>query len=139
MARTACSMSIGVIGAVICRIMGNVTPELVTLIIIMGVDILTALIVAGMGKSQKSDSGGISSKSMINGILKKALYFVLIIIAYQLDNIANTNTVRAAVIIALCFNDIVSILENISLTGIPVPTVITDMLDVFKNKKESEE
>lgn len=139
MAKTACSMSVGVIGAVICRIIGDVTPEFITLLIIMGVDILTALIVAGMGKSQKSNSGRISSKSMINGILKKALYFVLIIIAYQLDNTAGTNTVRTAVIIALCFNDIVSILENISLTGLPIPTVITDMLDVFKNKKESEE
>ena len=45
---------------------------------------------------------------------------MLIIVAVRLDILLNTNYVRDAVCIGFCVNELLSIVENTSLMGIPI-------------------
>ncbi|WP_334291236.1 phage holin family protein [Butyrivibrio sp. AE2032] len=45
------------------------------------------------------------------------LFFVLI--AYRLDLLLNTNYIRDAVVIGFCMNELISIVENAGLMGLP--------------------
>ena len=57
-------MALGVAGSVIASIFGGFDAALITLMIFMGIDYLTGLIVAGVfHKSQKSASGSLESRA----------------------------------------------------------------------------
>lgn len=49
---------------------------------------------------------------------------MLIIVAVRLDILLNTNYVRDAVCIGFCVNELLSIVENTSLMGIPYPPAL---------------
>ena len=57
--------------------------------------------------------------------------------AKQIDIVLNTNVIRDGAIIAFISMEGISILENVTLAGLPVPKVIKNALEVL-NKKESD-
>ena len=65
------------------------------------------------------------------------LLFVLI--AYRLDLLLNTAYIRDAVVIGFCVNELISIIENAGLMGLPLPSVIKKALEVLKSKADFEE
>ena len=64
------------------------------------------------------------------------LLFVLI--AYRLDLVIGTSYIRDAVIIAFIANELISLVENAGLMGVPLPTVITKAIDILQKKTEKE-
>ncbi|MDY5861968.1 phage holin family protein, partial [Agathobacter sp.] len=59
---------------------------------------------------------------------------------YRLDLLIGSNYIRDAVIIAFCANELISIVENCGLMGLPLPKIIIKAIDVLKNKgKDGEE
>jgi len=60
------------------------------------------------------------------------------IIAHRLDVSLGTEYIRTATIIGFIANEVISIVENAGLMGIPLPTVITKAIDILKNKGEEE-
>lgn len=64
------------------------------------------------------------------------LLFVLI--AYRLDLVIGTNYIRDAVIIGFVANELISIVENAGLMGLPLPQIITKAIDVLTKKSEEE-
>ena len=64
------------------------------------------------------------------------LLFVLI--AYRLDLAIGTNYIRDAVIIGFMANELISIVENAGLMGLPLPGVLTKAIDVLKKKAVTE-
>ena len=110
-----------------------------TLIIFMLCDYITGIICAGVfKKSDKTDDGGLSSKVGFKGLLKKFLIFILIIISYRLDVLLNTSYVELFVIYSFIVNEGLSIIENMVLIGIPVPTVIKKALSIVRGKTEDD-
>lgn len=65
------------------------------------------------------------------------LLFVLI--AYRLDLAIGVNYIRDAVVIGFIANELISIVENAGLMGLPLPTVITKAIDILTKKSESED
>lgn len=133
MKETIC-LVIGAIGGFIASLFGGWDSALVTLIIFMAVDFTTGMITAAMGRSKHTDSGRLSSKAGWIGLAKKCCILMLIIVAVRLDILLNTNYVRDAVCIGFCANEVLSIIENTSLMGIPYPPVLKNAIEVLQKQ-----
>lgn len=126
-------------GTLIINIIGKPTDELMILLLLMIIDLITGTLVSAVWhKSSKTKSGKLSSRVMFKGIVKKILTLVIVVIAYQLDILLNINMIRYIVIIMLIIEEILSIIETITLTGLKVPTIITKALDVLERSVKDE-
>ena len=104
----------------------------------MGIDYLTGLVVAGVfHKSKKTDSGALESRAGFKGLCKKGVMLLFVLIGYRLDLAIGTTYIRDAVCIAFIGNELISIVENAGLMGLPIPSVITKAIDVLKTKNEN--
>ena len=109
-----------------------------TLIVFMALDYATGLIVAGVfHKSSKSETGALESKAGWKGLCRKCMSLLFVLIAHRLDLALNINYIRDAVILGFMTNELISIVENAGLMGIPLPSVITKAIDVLTKKAES--
>lgn len=129
---------IGAVGGLLASFFGGWDSSLATLIVFMGIDYVTGLIVAGVfHKSPKTKTGALESKAGWKGLCRKGMTILIVLIACRLDLIMGISFVRDAVVIAYIVNETISIIENAGLMGIPTPTVITRAIEVLR-KKENE-
>ncbi len=130
---------IGVIGSCIASLFGGWDAALVTLVIFMGVDYITGLIVAGVfHTSEKTPGGGLESRAGWKGLCRKGVTLLVVLVACRLDLVMGSNFIRDAVVIAFIANETISIIENAGLMGIPIPSAIMKAIDILKNKAENE-
>lgn len=135
MKNTICTI-VGIIGSFIASLFGGWTASLTTLLIFMGIDYLTGLIVAGVfHKSPKTDTGALESRAGFKGLIRKFMILLFVLIGYRLDLAVGTTYIRDAVCIAFIANELLSIVENAGLMGIPIPAVITNAIDILKKKE----
>jgi toxin secretion/phage lysis holin len=131
---------IGAVGSGIAALFGGWDTGLVSLLIFMALDYVSGLVVAGVfHKSNKTDTGSLESKTCWKGLCRKCMTLVFVLVSYRLDLIIGTNYIRDAVIIAFMANELISLVENAGLMGIPLPAVITKAIDILQKKSESEE
>lgn len=131
---------IGAVGSGIAALFGGWDTGLVSLLIFMGLDYISGLVVAGVfHKSNKTNTGSLESKTCWKGLCRKCMTLVFVLVSYRLDLIIGTNYIRDAVIIAFLANELISLVENAGLMGIPLPAVITKAIDILQKKSESEE
>lgn len=130
----------GVLGGIISTAFGGWDSGMVTLLIFMGVDFASGLVVAGIfHNSKKSASGALESRAGWKGLARKCMTLVFVLIAYRLDLLLNTDYIRDAVIIGFVANELISIVENAGLMGLPLPQVIVNAIDILKKKENKEE
>lgn len=128
---------IGIVGATITTLFGGWNVGLTTLVIFMAVDYISGLLVAGVFKtSPKSESGALSSKVGYRGLCKKGMSLLIVLIAYRLDLLVGTDYIRDAVVIGFCVNELISIVENAGLMGIPLPPILMKTIDVLVNRED---
>lgn len=131
---------LGAAGAAIASAFGGWDSALTTLVILMAADYITGLVVAACFKaSPKSETGGLSSDAGWKGLARKCVVLLFVYIATRLDLVMGTTYLRDAVCIAYIINELVSLIENAGLMGVPVPAQITAAIDVLKNGKDTEE
>lgn len=131
---------IGLVGSVISAVFGGWNAGLTTLLIFMGIDYITGLIVAGFfKKSGKTQSGALESHAGWKGLCKKGVTMLIVVVACRLDIMIGINAIRDMTAIAFITNETISIIENAGLMGIPIPPIITRAIEVLKKKSESEE
>lgn len=129
--------SIGAIGAGITRLFGGWDAALITLIIFMGIDYVTGLIVAGVfHNSPKTENGALESKAGLKGLLRKGGMLLVVLVACRLDLMLGAHFIRDAVVIALISNEALSIVENLGLMGVPIPAPIINAIEVLKNRAD---
>ena len=127
----------GVIGGMISQAFGGMDAALITLLVFMAIDYISGLIVAGVFQaSDKSASGNLSSVACWQGLLKKGMTLVIVLVAARLDIVLGTAFVRDAVVIAYIVNETISIIENAGLMGLPVPDVIMQAIEQLQGKNE---
>ena len=127
----------GVIGGMISQAFGGWDAALVTLLLFMAVDYLSGLIVAGVFQaSDKSETGALNSAACWQGLLKKGMTLVIVLVASRLDIVLGTAFVRDAVVIAYVVNETISIIENAGLMGLPVPDVIMQAIEQLQGRNE---
>lgn len=131
--------TIGACGGGIAAALGGWDASLQTLVIFMVIDFLLGLTVAGVfKKSEKSKNGALESNAGWKGLCKKGTMLFFVLIGARLDVTLNTNYMRDAVCIGFIANELISIVENAGLIGIPLPGVITRAIEVLTNKSDSE-
>lgn len=131
---------IGMIGSVIASIFGGWNASLTTLIIFMSIDYITGLITAGVfHQSQKTESGTLESRAGFKGLCRKGMILLFVLVGYRLDVAVGTTYIRDAVCIAFIANELLSIVENAGLMGIPIPSVVTKAIDLLKQKGSAED
>lgn len=129
----------GVIGSFIASLFGGFDAALITLMMFMGIDYVTGLIVAGVfHKSNKTKSGALESRAGWKGLCRKGMTLVIVLIATRLDLIIGTTYVRDAVCLAFIANETISIVENAGIMGVPIPAVLTKAIEVLKDKQDNE-
>jgi len=130
---------IGAIGSFIANLFGGWTSDLVTLIIMMGIDFTMGLLIAAVWhKSGKSENGALSSWSAWKGLCRKCISLLFVLIAYRLDIVIGVDYIRTAVIIGFIVNELISIVENAGIMGVPIPGVIAKAIDMLKQKSEGD-
>lgn len=130
---------VGIAGSTIASLFGGWDAALVTLVIFMGIDYITGLIVAGVfHKSTKTESGALESRAGFKGLCRKGVMLLIVLVACRLDMLINSNFIRDAVVIAFVANESISIIENAGLMGVPIPEIIVRAIEVLRQKVESE-
>lgn len=130
---------IGIVGSFIASLFGGWDASLTTLIIFMGIDYLTGMIVAGIfHNSEKTNTGALESRAGWKGICRKGVTLLIVLVASRLDIVVGSKLIRDAAVIAFIANETISIVENAGLMGLPIPAVITKAIDILKSKEESE-
>jgi toxin secretion/phage lysis holin len=128
---------IAAIGSGIANILGGWTSDLETLMILMAIDFVMGLLIAAVWKrSGKSENGALSSWSAWKGLCRKCVSLLFVLIAYRLDMAIGVDYIRTAVIIGFIVNELISIVENAGVMGVPIPSAITKAVDIL-HKKES--
>lgn len=129
----------GVVGSALASLFGGWSTGMITLLIFMAVDYITGLICAGVFKSSaKSKSGGLESRAGWKGLCRKGVTILVVLVAYRLDLLIGTNYIRDAVVIAFCANELISIVENCGLIGLPLPKPITKAIDILRNRSDKD-
>ena len=113
--------------------LGGMDGLLYTLIAFVVLDYLTGVIVAIIEKKLSSEIG-------FRGILKKVLIFVLVGIGNMVDVhlLKNGSAIRTAVIFFYLSNEGISILENCSKAGLPIPEKLKNVLKQFDENTASQ-
>ena len=125
---------ISAIGGWLGWFLGGCDGLLYALIAFVAIDYITGVMCAINDKALSSEVG-------FKGICRKVLIFLLVGIANILDlNVIGTGSVlRTAVIFFYISNEGVSLLENASHLGLPVPQKIKAVLEQLHDRAEDEE
>lgn len=130
---------LGVFGGAIAALFGGWSSALTTLVIFMGIDYFTGLIVAGVfHASNKTSGGALESRAGFKGLCRKGVVLLIVLVACRLDLVIQSNFIRDACIVGFITNETISIVENAGLMGVPIPPVIVKAIEVLKQKSESE-
>lgn len=130
---------IGIIGGTIASYFGGWDDAVITLIIFMAIDYISGLIVAGIfHKSKKTQSGALESRAGLKGLIRKGMMLLIVLIAYRVDITMHTTIAKDAAVIGFIANELISIVENCGLMGIPLPEKLTNAIDVLKKSTEIE-
>ena len=112
---------------------------MITLLIFMTADYITGLLVAGVfHASPKSETGALESKAGFKGLVRKGMTLLFVLIACRLDMILGVNYIRDAVCIAFIVNELISLVENGGLMGVPIPEPLMDAIEVLKKKGDDD-
>ena len=124
---------VAAIGTGITWLLGAWDTALCVLILFMVLDYGTGLLRAWINKEVSSDIG-------LKGIARKAVIFVVLIVAVMLDRLLNTGTwvFRTLVCYFYIANEGISLLENCAGLGLPIPEKIKDALVQLKDGEKKE-
>ena len=122
-------------------LIGGWSSLLGVLMAMMAADYLSGIAVAAMGKSLKTEYGGLSSKVGAQGLARKGLMLLVVLVAALLDRAmgAQTAVCRDAACWFYIANEGLSLLENMSLAGVPFPQKMKRLLGQKIDGLEKEE
>lgn len=122
---------VAVIGAIITFLLGGWSPLLQVLVIFIIMDYVLGFLVAATHWELNSSFG-------FKGIAKKVIILSLVAVAYSIDTIIGDGTfVRDAVIFFYLTNELLSILETVSKTNLPVPAVLKKAVEKLSDKGDA--
>ena len=134
MKETICTV-LGVMGSGVAWAFGGWDAALTALVVCMAADFVSGSLVALVfHKSNKSETGTYNSAYGLKGLCRKGLMLLFVLVAVQLDRLTGADLVRDAVCIGFCSNEVLSIVENLGLAGVPMPEAVTKALEQLVKK-----
>lgn len=124
----------GTIGAVLGFMYGEVTGLFWALVAFMVLDYISGILAAISVRK-------LSSKVGFKGIAKKLLILVFVSVGHITDTyvLGGVPVAMTAVILFYIANEGISIVENATELGLPVPQKIKNVLEQIKNKSEEDD
>lgn len=121
--------ALAALGGFLGWFLGGFDGFLFALVALMVADYITGVMCAIVDKTLSSEVG-------FRGIFKKVLIFILVGIGHIIDAhlIGDGSVLRTAIIFFYCSNEGVSMLENASRLGLPIPEKLKDVLAQLHNK-----
>ena len=105
------------------------------LMVCIAVDYVSGSMVALVfHNSRKSESGAYNSAYGLKGLCKKGLMLLFVLVAVQIDRLLGADYVRDAVCIGFCSNEVLSIIENLGLAGVPMPQAVVKALEQLQKQ-----
>lgn len=123
------SVTGGFLGGIIVSLLGGLDKLIVALLILMILDYVTGLIKSFCNKELSSEIG-------FKGLLKKVLILVIVAVAVIAEQHLGIPAVREIVIMFFVVNEAISILENASQMGLPIPRKLKEALLQLRSKEE---
>lgn len=124
-------LGVAAVGALVLEHLGGFDVHLNVLVIMICTDFVTGILKALINKD-------LQSREMMVGMVRKILIMVCVCLAFEVDkalaiHAANAGVnynidMRLFVIIYFCVEELLSILENMVVIGVPVPKFVTQFL-----------
>lgn len=128
---------VGIAAGVLSWLVGGFDTPILALLICMGADYATGLIVAGVfHASPKTSGGGLDSRVGWKGLARKFVTLLIVVVANLADLMLELGYIRDAVIAGFCANECISILENAGLMGIRIPKALGAALEKLSQEAE---
>ena len=105
-------------------------------LIVQAADIATGFACALLGKSEKSESGRVSSRAMLEGVVKKGAEWLIVLVCVYTGAPMGMEGIGSAAMTYVIATELVSLLENLALLGLDVP-LLKAILDVAHGKAET--
>ena len=132
------------IGAVVSFFTG--IPVIMWVLVgVMTLDFLTGIMTGAMGVSNKTDGGRLSGRAAFEGLMRKVMVLLVVMLAVLLDLAVQTgagvnfSAVTGATCLWFIASEGVSILENAAEIGLPVPDVLMRALEVMRPVEAQQE
>lgn len=126
-------MGVAIVGTGFTWLFGSWDTALAVLIIFIVLDYCTGLLRAYVNKEVSSNVG-------LKGIARKAVIFIVLIVAVLLDRLLNTGSwvFRTLVCYFYIANEGISLLENCAGLGLPIPEKLKEALAQLKEGEKKE-
>ena len=131
---------VAAVGGGVASFFINMPPLVWILIGVMSMDYITGLITGAMGKSKKTENGYLASHAAFEGLMKKMLIIMVVLLAAALDFAVSKGAgiqfeaVMGATCLWFIASEGFSILENVASIGVPVPKILLRILEIMKDK-----
>lgn len=127
------------IGTYASYFFGGWSLALETLCVVIAIDYITGLCVAGIfHNSPKTNNGALESRAGFKGLIRKCAIFLCVLLGASLDRLLSANYLRDGICYGYIVNEIISILENFGLMGVKYPAIINKALEILQSKGDSE-
>lgn len=126
-------LSLAALGGFLGWFLGGVDGFLYALVAFVAIDYVTGIMCAIVERVLSSEIG-------YRGIFKKVLIFALVGVAHIIDQniIGDGSIIRTAVIFFYLSNEGISIIENATRLGLPIPEKLRDVLEQLKDGVDKE-
>ena len=124
-------MGSGYLLTVLNLVFGSIDYSLIFLCICMVTDFATGLM---CGAYQHK----LSSQVCIKGLMKKLMILIYVMIAHHIDVLLGVNYVRIGVCYMYATGEVLSIIENGVVLGLPIPTPIKKALEMLHGGEDNE-
>lgn len=111
------------------KLLGGFDKLIIMLVIFMIMDYITGIMKAIINKRISSEVG-------FKGIFKKVLILFMIAISHEVDSVFNYIGIRYLVITFYIINEGISIIENASIIGLPIPQKIKMTLETLQTNRK---
>ena len=123
---------LGELGSFISCVHGKCDIPLRTLILFMVIDYISGILIAVFfKKSPKSEKGTLKSDVGWKVICKKGMMLIYVFVGVHLDILMNNDYIGNTICIGFIVNELISIIENAGIMGIPMPTVLKNIIDIL--------
>ncbi len=125
----------GFAGVLLAFTFGGWSDLLSIFLVIIIIDYITGVLAA------IKDKTGLNSKIGFWGITRKALMFLVILLAHQIDIVLGQDlgVVKSGAIYFYMANELISITENYGRLGLPLPNKIIRIIKILKNKENQDD
>ena len=120
---------LSVLGGMVVSALGGCDTLLTVLAAFVAFDYVSGVVLA-------IKLGKLNSRVGFMGIMKKAMIFLVVIVAHLLDQLTGLDAIRSITVLFYISNEGISIVENLGKLDVKIPKKIKDVLEQLDNGQE---